>query len=148
MKRKDTKYYQDKQLVVTTLSGELDATDVQEWHQSLRSVTGSLEPGTQFKILVDLNGFKASSFEVHKQFRVMVPQLLADYGWYVGYLRMFPEAEICIRSNDNIRCRAAAHVHHDETKISNYATNYSMINEGFFTDSGVAREWIEGIVLH
>lgn len=148
MKRKDTQYYPDKQLVVTTLSGELDAADVQEWHQSLKSVTGNLGPDTQFKILVDLNGFKASSFEVHKQFRVMVPQLLADYGWYVGYLRMFPEAEICIRSKDNIRCRAAAHVHHDETKITNYATNYSMINEGFFTDPKLAREWIEGIVLH
>lgn len=148
MKRKDTRYYKDQQLIVTTLSGELDAADVQEWHESLKAVTGSLEAGTQFKILVDLHGFKANNFEVHKQFRVMVPQLLAEYGWYVGYIRMFPEAEICIRSTNNIRCRAAAHVHHDETKIANYASNYSMINEGFFTDSRAAKEWVEAIVLH
>lgn len=145
MKKKGTIYLKDKKLIITELSGDLDMEDVEQWHQSLKDVIGSLEPGTVFKILVDLHGFKAQSFEVHKKFRVIVPLILAGCGWYTGYLRMFPETEITIRSTGNIYCLAAAHVHQDETKIRNYAENYSMINEGFFTDPVEAREWIEAI---
>jgi hypothetical protein len=147
MKKKQTVYLEEQQLIITELSGELDMDDVEEWHQSLRSAIAALQPGTKFRILVNLHGFRAKDFEVHKKFRVIIPLTLAECGWYVGYLRMFPETEITIRSTNNIRCVAAAHVHQDETKIRNYAEHYSMINEGFFTDPVKAREWIEAIRL-
>ncbi|MBO9634181.1 MAG: hypothetical protein J7578_13780 [Chitinophagaceae bacterium] len=147
MKKKNTIYLKEQQLIITELSGDLDMEDVEQWSQSLKDVLSSLEPNTRFKILVDLHGFKAQNFEVHKKFRVVVPLTLAAYGWYIGYLRMFPETEICISSTNNIHCIAAAHVHQDETKIRNYAENYSMINEGYFTDPVAAREWIEAIPL-
>lgn len=147
MKKKNTIYLKEQQLIITELSGDLDMDDVEQWNQSLKDVINSLEPNTRFKILVDLHGFKAQNFEVHKKFRVIVPLALAECGWYIGYLRMFPETEICIRSTNNIYCMAAAHVHQDETKIRNYAEHYSMINEGYFTDPGEARQWIEAIRL-
>lgn len=145
MKRTQTSYLKDEKLVITELSGDLNENDIGEWRQSLVEVLRHLGPDTKFKILVNLHGFKAKNFEAHKKFRVVVPQLLAEYGWYVGYLRMFPEATLTIQSNRNIYCLAAAHVHQDETKIRNYAENYSMRNEGFFTDPDEARKWIDAI---
>ncbi|HUC79341.1 MAG TPA: hypothetical protein VMR70_00440 [Flavisolibacter sp.] len=145
MKRKQTSYFDKESLVVTELSGALDSNDIDEWRQSLNKVLEGLTPGTKFKILVDLHGFTATNFEAHKKFRVVVPETLAAYGWYVGYLRMFPEAQLTISSQQNIYCVAAAHVHQDETKIRNYAENYSMRNEKFFTDSSDARSWVESV---
>lgn len=143
----NTIYIAEQQLIVTELSGELDLNDVEQWKQELHQVLNQLAPGTKFKILVNLHGFKAQNFEVHKKFRDTIPLTLADCGWYVGYLRMFPEAVITIRSVNNTYCLAAAHVHQDETKIRNYADNYSMLNEGFFTDPMEARQWIEAIAV-
>lgn len=145
MKGTHTTYLKDQQLVITELSGDLEIQDVESWQASLHATLQQLEPGTKFKVLVDLHGFKAVNFEVHKKFREVIPTTLAGYGWYVGYLRMFPDAAITIRSQNGIVCRAAAHVHHDETKIRNYADNYSMLNEGFFTDPAAARTWIESV---
>ncbi|MFT3827608.1 MAG: hypothetical protein QM731_27040 [Chitinophagaceae bacterium] len=147
MKRTHSFFIKEDNLVVTELSGELDSNDIEEWQLSLKNVINSLEAHSKFKILVNLHGFKAQNFDAHKKFRVIIPLTLADYGWYVGYLRMFPEAAIMIHAPYNIHCIAAAHVHHDESKISNYAKNYTMINEGFFTDPLKAREWINGIII-
>ncbi|HEV7330171.1 MAG TPA: hypothetical protein VGN63_03955 [Flavisolibacter sp.] len=147
MKRNETMFLKDEKLVITELCGDLNTTDIETWQQSLQEVLHQLEPDTKFKILVNLHGFNAQDFETHKKFRVVVPQTLANYGWYVGYLRMFPEAELAIRSRQNIFCLAAAHVHHNETKIRNYADNYSMHNEGFFTNPAEARKWIGAIVI-
>ena len=134
MKRKQTRFIKEENLVITELAGHLDSQHIDAWKHSLIGVLGQLEPGTKFKILVDLHGFKAKDFEAHKKFRTVIPQTLAEYGWYVGYLRMFPEATLTIRSSQNIYCVAAAHVHQDETKIRNYAQNYSMRNERFFVN--------------
>jgi hypothetical protein len=147
MKRKSTNYLKEKRLVITELSGDLGSEDIEAWQQSLVTVLEELEPGTKFKILVDLYGYKALDFEAHKKFRVIVPQMLAEYGWYVGYLRMFPEASLFIRSRQNVFCVAAAHVHHDETKIRNYSENYSMRNERFFIDPEAARTWIDAVAV-
>lgn len=145
MKQKQTTYLKEEGLIITSLSGEVDHADVDEWHSSLRQVLNRLESGDSFKILVDLHGFKAVNFEVHKKYRVIIPSILAEYGWYIGYLRMFPETNITIHAKHNIRCVAAAHVHHDEGKIKNYADNYTMMNERFFTSTDEARSWIQSI---
>lgn len=147
VKRKETAYFSPQKLIITHLSGDLDADDIEEWRQSLVRVFDQLPDHSRFKILINLHGFKAVNFDAHKQFRVIIPLALASYGWYIGYLRLFPETEIRIWSDRDIHCVAAAHVHHDETKIANYATNYSMRNEGFFTDLQTARNWIDEIAV-
>ena len=145
MKRKQTTWLPKEKLVITELSGDLDKDDIIEWNESLNTTLQRLPPSTKFKILVNLYGFRARDFEVHKQFRGVIPRTLAAHGWYVGYLRMFPEANVTLSSANNIYCVAAAHVHQDETKIRNYADNYSMRNERFFSDAEAARSWINSI---
>ncbi|WP_420150508.1 hypothetical protein [Spirosoma sp.] len=147
MKRKESTYYPEQKLIVTHVSGELDTQDIEDWRLSLMQIFEKLPDHSRFKILVDLHGFRATNFEAHKQFRVIIPLALANCGWYIGYLRLFPETQITIQSARGIHCVAAAHVHHDENKIANYATNYSMHNERFFTDSQVARNWIDSIAV-
>lgn len=147
MKKKQTTWLPHKRLVITELSGDINKKDVEEWNESLDTTLKQLPPSAKFKILVNLYGFKASDFEVHKKFREVIPRTLAAHGWYVGYLRMFPETRVCVSSLNDIYCIAAAHVHQDETKIRNYADNYSMRNERFFTDAEAARNWIDSIVV-
>ncbi|MBD2703452.1 hypothetical protein IC229_22600 [Spirosoma sp. BT702] len=147
MKHYESTYLPHQKLIVTHLSGDLDDTDIKNWQLALTQVFEQLPDNAQFKILVNLHGFKATDFNVHKQFRVIIPRLLANYGWYIGYLRLFPETELTIRSDRNIHCVAAAHVHHDETKITKYATYYRMHNEGFFTDPQAARNWLDSIAI-
>ena len=134
----------DQQLIVTRISGNATSDDVTRWEKSLIETLEKVPEGGVFKILVDLEVFKAVDFEVHKQFRVIVPKTLADYNWRVGYLDLFPEATLELKSTRGIRCVAAAHVHHDESKIKNYEQNHSRYNERFFTNRSLAREWIDG----
>jgi hypothetical protein len=145
MKRKETTWLPEERLIVTSLSGDPDSNDIEEWYQTLKNAIAEIKDHSRFKIMVNLYGFKASNFEAHKKFRVIIPQTLANYGWYVGYLRLFPETRLTIRSLRDIHCIAAAHVHHDESKISLYHAKYTMANEGFFTDPETARAWINNI---
>ncbi|HLO79846.1 MAG TPA: hypothetical protein VK166_02740 [Chitinophagaceae bacterium] len=130
-------------LIITRISGQANEEDVTRWENSLQTALNQVPDNSVFKIMVDLHGFKAVNFEVHKKFRVIIPKTLADYHWRVGYLDLFPEAEIELKQTRGIRCVAAVHVHHDETKIRAYDQNHSRYNERFFTDPVMARQWIE-----
>ncbi|HEV7329467.1 MAG TPA: hypothetical protein VGN63_00350 [Flavisolibacter sp.] len=142
MKIAESFWYPEQQLIITRLSGNLDMADVEKWETSLLQALSQVPDNGLFKIMVDLHGFKAVNFEVHKKFRVIIPQTLAHYGWRVGYLDMFPEANVNITTTRGVQCFAAVHVHQDESKIKNYDANYSRPNERFFTDPLTAREWI------
>lgn len=139
----ESTWLKNEKLIVTRISGTATAEDVTRWETSLLAALEQISDNGVFKIMVDLHGFKAVNFEVHKQFRVIVPKTLADYDWRVGYLDLFPEAQIELKSTRGVRCMAAVHVHQDESKIRNYDDNYSRYNERFFTDPAVARQWIE-----
>lgn len=132
-----------ERLITTQISGNAALTDVQKWEASLYAALKEIPDNSSFKIMVDLHGFKAVDFEVHKAFREIVPRTLSNYGWKVGYLDLFPETNIVLTNDRGIQCKAAVHVHHDETKIKNYDENYSSENERFFTDPTVARKWID-----
>lgn len=132
-----------EKLITTQISGDAALADVQKWEASLYAVLKEVPDNSSFKIMVDLHGFKAVDFEVHKSFREIIPRTLAQYGWRVGYLEMFPEANMILMNDRGIQCKAAVHVHHDETKIKNYDDNYSKENERFFVDPAVAKKWID-----
>jgi hypothetical protein len=134
---------EQQNLIITRISGQATGEDVARWENSLLTALLQVPDNGVFKIMVDLHGFKAVNFEVHKQFRVIIPKTLADYNWRVGYLDLFPEAEIEVKQTRGIRCVAAVHVHHDESKIRTYDQNHSRYNERFFTDPVMARDWIE-----
>lgn len=134
------------QLISTQISGNVDTEDVERWEQSLFEALDQITANSTFKILVNLHGFKASNIEVHKRFRNIVPLTLSKYGWRVGYLDLFEEAaDLPISTTRGVRCRAAVHVHQDETKINLYENSYSRDNEHYFTDPAVAEKWINEV---
>lgn len=132
------------QLVETTISGDVNIDDIQEWEQSLQETLDQIPDGATFKIFVNLHGFKAVNLDAHKRFRTIIPLTLASYGWRVGYLGLFEqEAErITYTFNRGIRCLAAAHSHHDASKMSLYRDRFAHERENYFTDPTEAREWI------
>lgn len=147
MIRTHTTYDPKQNLLITELSGEIAQPDLEDWQKKLNAVLDIIPAQTKFKVLVNLYGFKAADLATHKQFREIIPRTLAGFGWYTGYLRMFPEADVRVHSTSGRYCVAAAHVHDDEEKINNYARNFTMKNEGFFSDPDKARTWIDSISI-
>ncbi|RYD57942.1 MAG: hypothetical protein EOP56_06620 [Sphingobacteriales bacterium] len=142
MKATETRYDPNNNLVTTTLSGFVNSEDVEQWKQSLSDTLDSLPENGGFKIFVNLHGFKAENFDVHKQFRNVIPLTLADYGFRAGYVEMFENVDLPLQNKRGIKCLAAAHCHQDETKIANYQQQFSKPNEQFFTDPLAAANWI------
>jgi len=141
-----TTWEPENQLISTHISGQVDMEDVERWEQTLFNALDQVAENGTFKIFVNLHGFKANNFEVHKRFRNIVPLTLSKYGWRVGYLDLFEEAaNLPISVTRGIRCRAAVHVHQDETKINLYESSYSRDNEHYFTDPRTAEQWIREI---
>ena len=142
----ETAWYPEEKLIITYLSGEIDFIDIKRWEASLKTAFEQIEDNSIFKILVNLHGFKATDIEAHKHYRSIIPLMLADYGWKIGYVDLFDEAENMVFKNTRgIRCVGAAHVHQDKTKIEKYETNFGRKNERFFTDPVEANEWIRAL---
>ncbi|ULQ56967.1 hypothetical protein KJS94_02000 [Flavihumibacter rivuli] len=131
-------------LIITQISGKASMQDVEQWEASLQEALAQVPEYGEFKIFVNLYGFKAENFEVHKRFRNIVPLTLAEYGWRVGYLGLFEEEakSLVISNKRGITCLAAVHCHQDETKIALYDEKYSSDRERFFIDPVVAGQWI------
>ncbi|RYY88425.1 MAG: hypothetical protein EOO15_09110 [Chitinophagaceae bacterium] len=132
-------------LLVTRLTGEADLKTITAWNASLHLALAEIPDGADFRILVDIHGFKAANIEAHKAFRVVVPEALAAYGWRAGYLGLFPEVELMVKLTRGIRCIAAAHVHQDETKIALYEQRFATCNERFFTDRAEGERWVRAL---
>ena len=138
-------YYPDQKIVELRLSGLLNAADIENWKNEIEKTMSQVPDNSTFKMLVNLHGFKAENFEVHKAFRNIVPLLLADYGYRIGYLDMFPEASVELKNTRGIQCVAMANVHQDETKMKDYQEKFSSAKEQYFTEPLVAEQWIESI---
>jgi hypothetical protein len=129
-------------LLVTTLSGKIDSNDVDTWHFTLKNAAAKIPDESSFKILVNLYGFEAETTAVHKKYRTIMPLFLADYGYRIGYLDMFPEAAIQLGTTRGIRCVAMANVHHNADKMNDYQNRFSSEHEQYFTDQEGALRWI------
>lgn len=137
-------WYPADQLIITEISGDIEMQDIVRWEETLHEALGRVGDSESFRIFVNLYGFKAANLDAHKYFRSIVPLTLADYGWKVGYVAMFPEQaeDMVITRKRNIQCIAAAHCHQDAEKIERYEALYSSENEHFFTDADSALKWI------
>jgi hypothetical protein len=142
-KRVSSSYNHNKKILVTHLNGEVCADDVEQWIRSYHEALRQIPIDTHFKIFVDLNGFKADSLETHKKMRTVIPTSLAEYGHMVGYIKLFEPQGIPTSVTDGKKCIAAAHLHHDETKINLYRSSFAQSNELFTTDYHEAEDWIE-----
>lgn len=139
----ESRFIPGDQLLVTRLSGILNEEDIVAWKASLEAALATVPDNGSFKILVNLHGFQAENYEVHKKYRVIIPLLLAGYGYRIGYLDMFPEADVVLRNTRGIRCLAMANVHHDNTKMEDYSRRFSGPAEAYFTVPGDALDWIQ-----
>lgn len=130
-------------ILATSLSGAVDTKDVEMWESRLQSALDSLPSGSRFKLLVNFYGLAPVSVEAHKRYRSVIPATLARYGWRVGYLDMFPEADgLHIVAEREVRCIAAVHVHQDTYKIDEYDRRFGNATERFFTNVQLATEWL------
>ncbi len=141
----ESRYIVNKKLLITTLSGLLNSVDIKKWKESLEEAAAQIPDNTEFKMLVDLYGFKAENFPVHQEYRTIIPLFLADYGYRIGYLDMFPEASVSLINTRGISCIAMANVHQDESKMKDYETKFSKKNERYFISSEEALQWIENL---
>lgn len=137
-----TEWYANEQLLVTKLNGKMNSIDIERWKDSLHAVMDTIPGNTSFKILVDLHGFEAENTEVHKEYRAIIPLLLADYGYRIGYLDMFPEATAEMQNKRGVQCVAMANVHHNADKMLDYETRFSKPHEHYFTEPEAALNWI------
>ena len=144
----DVKWHPANQLIVAKISGKLNREDIQRWEESMLYVVNNLPDNSLFKIVVDLDGFEAETMEVHKQFRTIIPLLLADYNYRVGYLDMFPEAKVELNQTRGISCIAMANVHHNVEKMLDYQTRFSKTHEQYFTETEPALAWIKNLNLN
>ncbi len=137
-------WYPADQLIITQISGDIEMQDVVYWEKTLHDALGQVGDSETFKIFVNLDGFKATNLEAHKYFRDIIPLTLANYGWKVGYVNMFPEesAKLTITRQRNVQCIAAAHCHQDAGKIEKYEQLYSSEDEHYFTHAESALHWI------
>jgi hypothetical protein len=139
----ETSWNAGHKLIETIFSGDVDEDDIAKWERSLHHAINQVPDGTTFKIIVNLYGFKAINIQAHKRYREIIPRLLANYNWKVGYVDLFEEStQMKFQSIRNINCAAAVHVHQDEEKIKKYEERFSRDNEHFMTDPLKAKDWI------
>lgn len=138
-------YHPTTQVLELRLSGLLNFEDIDTWKLMIMKAVSEIPDNTEIRTLVNLFGFKAENFEVHKAYRNIIPLLLADFGYRIGYLDMFPEATVELRHHRGIRCVAMANVHQDATKMKDYQERFSNPHEQYFTDQDAAVNWIYGL---
>lgn len=143
----DTKWYPEQQLLVTQLSGKIELKHVEAWKSSLVSALSLVPDNSSFKILIDLFGFEAVDTETHKAYRTIVPTLLAAYNYRIGYLDMFPEAEVVLKKERGIVCVAMANIHHNQSKMTDYQNRFSSAHEQYFSDIESGLNWINSIAV-
>ena len=138
-----------KKLLTTTISGDIEEEDLENWERSLQKALTEIEANSTFRIFVNLHGFTAANISVHKKFRNIIPLTLAGYGWKVGYVDLFEEEAKAIQyfRTRGITCVGAAHSHHDATKMGLYETRFSRPNEHYFTDPEQAQTWLESLIF-
>ncbi|CAG4990213.1 hypothetical protein DYBT9275_00479 [Dyadobacter sp. CECT 9275] len=139
-----TEWFAERNLVVTQISGELNKVEIEQWEHSLYYCLSKLKNSTEFKILINMYGFRAIDLEAHKFFRTIIPLTLAQYGWKVGYTDLFEADASGIRyfRYRGVQCIAAAHTHQDTGKMELYENRFSRENERFFSDPEEAARWI------
>lgn len=142
MKTTTSSWNADQRLLTTILSGEVNLEDIEAWKSSLTAALRQIPDDSNFKMFVNLHGFKAIDFEAHKAMRTFIPLTLADYNFRAGYVDLFEHVDLPLQKKRGITCKAAVHVHHDASKIDEYDRRFGNERERFFTDPILGEEWI------
>jgi hypothetical protein len=141
-KEVNTIWSEENGLLTTRLSGLVDIDDIEDWKAGLMGALQLLKPDSSFKAFINIHGFKAVNMDAHKAFRTVVPLILAEHNFRIGYVDLFDNVELPLTSKDGIQCIAVAHAHHDADKMNLYESSYSKANDRYFTDPAEAEKWL------
>ncbi|QLY25256.1 hypothetical protein [Bdellovibrio sp. KM01] len=137
---------QNGKILFTSLKGNVDEADIFAWKHTLSVAVASIPTNTEFKVLLDLNGFDPVSISAHKAMRNVIPELLATHGLRPAFIDLFDEKpEMIISCDDGKRCTAFANVHHDPNKMADYRKRIGGDRQQFFTDKDQAAQWLNGL---
>lgn len=136
------KFIPDENLIHIRFGGLVNLEDYDLLMKEINTCLSKIQDGARVKLYADLYGFKAENFEVHKKFRLVIPEIMIEYGMLPGYSKMFPEVEIKVNPNPRFNIVKAVHCHNDEEKINRYHKEFASINEEFFCSQTKAKEWI------
>lgn len=130
----------------TTLSGDASVTDVGEWERGLRQVLSTLPPGTRFKLLYDLRGFRPGDLSAHRAMREVVPGVLAAHGMRPAVADLFdPPPAVTVSHTPAAVCVGFANVHHDQVKMNDYERRVGRPDQRFFSDFEAAAGWLRAL---
>lgn len=138
----NVEYDPTSETLSSRVTGILSMTDVTEWRDALYRGVARRPAGTVFRALTDIRGYEVADQDrsVHAEMRQVIPVFLAEHGFAVGFWRLY-EADPPAPAS-SIRCRAVAHVHHDQEKADRYNELLATATERFFTDRAAAQEWL------
>lgn len=143
MKVIETTWNAKTRILNTQLKGRVSEKDAAAWELSLDHALKLIPANTEFKILLDLEGFEPENIQAHKAMRNIIPFILARHGLRPAFVDLFDEKpELPIKITNGIRCTAFANVHHDRNKMADYRKRIGQKNQQFFTDSIKAQDWL------
>lgn len=131
----------------TRLSGPVSEADVRSWEAALAGALARIEDGGVFKLLYDLRFYEPADLDAHRAMRTVVPLLLAAHGFRTAILDLFEGADLPLTTARGIRCLAAACVHHDAGKMTEYERRLGRPTERFFTDRAEAETWLASVPI-
>lgn len=137
------KWFNEKKLLHIRFGGLLNQSDFEKLSGEIKECLPKIDDGSEIKLFADLYEFKAENFEVHKKFRLVIPEIMIEHGMLPGYSKLFPEAEVIINPNPRFKIIKVAHCHNDEEKINRYHKEFSSFNEDFFISQKSAYEWLK-----
>lgn len=141
----DAQYLASQHLLHLRLSGNIDSNDIALWNAKIQRAKDEIPNNSVIKCLLDLTGFKAVNIQVHKEFRNIVPSLLLNFNYKIGFIDLFPEAEFTLSSERGICCIAYANAHDDEEKMKKYSTLFNSTTEFYSTNAIEAAAFIASI---
>ncbi|HEU4456108.1 MAG TPA: hypothetical protein VFR81_23780 [Longimicrobium sp.] len=131
----------------TRLAGTVSEADVRRWEAALAGALARVEEGGVFKLLYDLRFYEPADLDAHRAMRTVVPLLLAAHGFRTAILDLFEGADLPLTTTRGIRCLAAACVHHDAGKMTEYERRLARPTERFFTDRAEAEAWLASVSI-
>jgi hypothetical protein len=135
-----------RRLLITHLTGTATVADVCAWRASLEQALAQIDDGTSFGLVSDLSGYAFAEIAAHKELREIIPRTLAAYGLRTALLDLFEGSDLPLQTTRDIRCIAAAHIHHDTYKMQGYEQQIGRANERFFTTRAEAEAWIVSLL--
>ena len=141
MKTFYTRWDENRKILETRLSGEVNTTDIKNWSYQLVATAKFIPDNTEFKMLVNLCCFEPGDLITHKEFRTVIPKFLLQCGYSIGYLKLLP-AESNIEKSRSISCVKVATVHHDEKEMSYYNRRFESKIEKYFIDETASKKWL------